>query len=128
MFLACAANQKLPNYLRAYRKRSGLSQQDLAYAVKLSGKSEWCELERFRRQPSYRTAAACAKVFGVPASELFAGIDVSTRRETSRRLRTLKRRLAARVCSSERLRRRIVRKIEWLAERLGNLVLGLSLS
>jgi transcriptional regulator with XRE-family HTH domain len=90
-------SRKLPNYLRAYRRRCGLSQSDLAYIVKLSGKSEWCELERFHREPSYRTARACAKALGVPTSQLFAGIDVSTDRETIRRMRKLRSRLAAKA-------------------------------
>jgi DNA-binding XRE family transcriptional regulator len=74
---------KLPNYLRAYRKRCGFSQEELAYAVQLSGKSEWCELERFHREPSFRTASACGYAFGVPIAKLFPGIDASTKRETA---------------------------------------------
>jgi transcriptional regulator with XRE-family HTH domain len=128
MFSAYTTNRRLPNYLRAYRKRCGLSQEDLAYAVKLSGKSEWCELERFHREPSFRTAAACAKVFGVPASELFAGIDKSTGKETTRRLRTLRNRLAAKAGSVGCLQRRIMRKLQWLGQRLGELIPNFSVS
>ena len=82
MFLAYAKNQKLPNYLRTYRKRCGFSQEELAYLVKLNDKSAWCNLESYRRQASLRTALACEEVFDVPVSELFAGTKEATARET----------------------------------------------
>jgi transcriptional regulator with XRE-family HTH domain len=83
---ACVTNHRLPNYLRAYRKKCGFSQEELAYAVKLNDKSAWCNLERFRRQPSLRTALACEEFFDVPVSRLFAGTKVSAARETRRRM------------------------------------------
>jgi DNA-binding XRE family transcriptional regulator len=116
------ASPKLPNYLRAYRKRCGLSQEDLAYAVKLSGKSEWCEIERYRRQPSFRTAVACEQVFGVPASQLFAGAAASTAMETRRRLRTLRSRLAAKARVDDCLQRHITQKLQWLSQRLAEFI------
>ena len=122
------ANAKLPNYLRAYRKRCGLSQSDLAYMVNLSGKSEWSELERFHRQPSYRTAAACAKVFGVPASQLFAGVEMSVGRETTRRMRRLKSRLAANGSAARCFHRHITQRLQWLRQRLGEIIPNLSVS
>ena len=70
-------SHQLPNYLRAYRKRSGLSQEELAFAADLSGKSELCQLERFYREPSYRTAASCARALGVSTDQLFAGTNAS---------------------------------------------------
>jgi transcriptional regulator with XRE-family HTH domain len=122
------ANQKLPNYLRAYRKRCGLSQEDLAYLVKLNDKSAWSNLERFRRQPSLRTALACEEVFGVPASQLFAGTKVSAARETTRRMRVLRNRLAADATIAGYLHRHVTQKLQWLSERVGEIIPNLSLA
>jgi len=120
-------SQQLPNYLRTYRKRSGFSQEELAYAVQLSDKSEWCKLERFRREPSYRTARACGYAFGVPAAKLFPGIDASTKRETARRMQKLRSRLAAKVDAGY-FQRRITQKLEWLGQRLKELIPSISIS
>ena len=119
--------QQLPNYLRAYRKRCGLSQQELAYLVKLSDKSAWSNLERFHRQPTLRTALACEEVFGVSASQLFAGVKTVTGRETRRRMRTLRCRLAARGSAVACLRR-FQQKIQWLGHRLGEIIPRFSVS
>lgn len=123
-----ATTEKLPNYLRVYRRRSGLSQGELAYAVNLSSKSEWCQLERFHREPSFRTARACETVFGVPTSQLFAGIDASTARETKRRMRKLNSRLSAKAAATKHFRHRILQKVQWLIHRLGGLIPNLSIS
>jgi transcriptional regulator with XRE-family HTH domain len=111
---------KLPNYLRTYRKRCGFSQEDLAYLAKVNGKASWCKLERFIREPSYRTAVACEEAFGVPACQLFAGIDASARTGTRRRMRNLRHRLVARAEGAHYLHR-VTQKIHWLGLRLGQL-------
>ncbi|MFI5093755.1 MAG: helix-turn-helix transcriptional regulator [Candidatus Acidiferrales bacterium] len=121
-------NQKLPNYLRAYRKRCGLSQEDLAYLVKLTDKSAWSNLERFRRQPSLRTALACEEVFGVPASQLFAGTKVSASRETTRRMRVLRNRFAADATIVGYLHRHVTQKLQWLSQRMGQIIPNLSIA
>ena len=118
---------KLPNYLRAYRRRCGFSQEELAYLVKLHDKSAWSNLERFRRQPTLRTALACEQVLGVPASELFAGMKVSAGRETTRRMRMLRTRLVAKASTAGCLHR-LTQKLQWLGHRLGELVPNLSVS
>jgi transcriptional regulator with XRE-family HTH domain len=127
-YLMHVASRKLPNYLRAYRKRCGLSQEELAYLVKLSDKSAWSNLERFRRQPTLRTALACEEVFGVPASQLFAGERVSAGRETTRRMRRLRSHLAADASVTGCLHRHVTQKLQWLSQRLGKLIPSLSFS
>jgi transcriptional regulator with XRE-family HTH domain len=122
--VACA---KLPNYLRAYRKRCGLSQEELAYLVKLNDKSAWCNLERFHRQPSLRTALACEEVFGVPASQLFAGTKVEAARDTRRRMHRLRHRLAGNDGTTVCLHR-LKQKLQWLGQRLGEVIPRFSLS
>jgi transcriptional regulator with XRE-family HTH domain len=121
-------SRQLPNYLRTYRKRCGLSQSDLAYVVNLSGKSEWCQLERFHREPSYRTAKACGYAFGISTSKLFPGVDASTKKETARRMRKLRSRLAAKADATECVQRRITQKLDWLGQRLRELIPNFSVS
>jgi transcriptional regulator with XRE-family HTH domain len=120
------ATQKLPNYLRAHRRRSGFSQEELAYVVQLHDKSAWCNLERFRRQPSLDTALACEEFFGVPVAQLFAGTKVSVSRETRRRMRSLHHRLTLKASASACLHH-LGHKLHWLGHRLGDLIPILSL-
>src|SRR5713226_4335293 len=75
------ATRRLLNYLRTYRKHSGLSQSDVAFLIRLKDKSELSRCERSVRQPSLRAALACQEVFGTPVSELFAGLNDSVARD-----------------------------------------------
>jgi transcriptional regulator with XRE-family HTH domain len=99
------AIHKLENYLRMYRKRSGLSQDEVAYL--LGGKSGTIasRYERFRRTPSLETALACEAIYGVPVKELFAGVSARAERLVRRRARFLKKHLDAGSCGSDRLQR-----------------------
>jgi transcriptional regulator with XRE-family HTH domain len=116
--LMCST-QLLPNYLRAYRKRSGLSQKEFAFVADVCDKSELCGLERFRRVPSYWTAACCACALGVSTDELFCGVRYSARKETIRRMRQLRRLLLREERGDGRFKQRIGHKLEWLCEHLG---------
>src|SRR5262245_59281885 len=64
----------LPNYLRTYRKRSGLSQDEVAFLLGFKGGTKVSRHERFSRQPNLETVFAYETIFGVPARELLAGI------------------------------------------------------
>ncbi len=113
------AYNRLTNYLRTYRKRTGLSQAELTFLVGLRSKSEWSHYEKYRRQPSLHTALACEEVFGVPVSELFAGLNVTARRDATRRMRTLEASLRKQH-AGQTFGWRILQKLQWLAMRLGD--------
>src|SRR3989442_14407584 len=68
------ATHKLENYLRTYRKRSGLTQREVAFLVGCRNGAQVSRYEKRRRLPPLRTALACEAAFGVPVSELFAGL------------------------------------------------------
>src|SRR5436190_20861278 len=68
------ATHKLENYLRTYRKRSGLTQREVAFLVGCRNGAQVSRYEKRRRLPPLRTALACEAVFGVSVSELFAGL------------------------------------------------------
>lgn len=89
------SHHKLHNYLRTYRKRSGLSQEEVAFLLGRSGGDKISRYERFGREPNLTTALAYEAVFGLPSRELFAGVYEKVERETKRRAEVLVRRLAS---------------------------------
>ena len=64
---------KLPNYLRAHRKRLGLSQNDIAFLLGAESGAKVCRYEKFNRLPGLETILAYSAIFKRPTSELFAG-------------------------------------------------------
>lgn len=100
-------SQPLPNYLRAHRKRLGLSQDDLAYLLGCRSGTKISRYERFRRKPNLDTVFAFEVIAGIPARKLFAGLYISAERDVVRRVEALLRQLSGRP-ESPRLRRRII--------------------
>src|ERR1700681_2107330 len=100
-------SQPLPNYLRAHRKRLGLSQDDLAYLLGCRSGTKVSRYERFRRQPNLTTVFGCEIIVGIPARKLFAGLYVTAERDVVRRAEALLRQLAGHP-DGPRLRRRVV--------------------
>ncbi len=86
---------KLPNYLRAHRKRAGLSQEQVTFLLGCRSGAKVSRYEHFARVPSLRVALAFEVIFHTPARELFAGIFQEVERATERRARLLARRIAA---------------------------------
>jgi transcriptional regulator with XRE-family HTH domain len=67
------ASRKLSNYLRVYRKRLGLSQNEVAFLLGWRNASQPSRYEHFSRIPTLRTALALAVIFQVSVSDLFSG-------------------------------------------------------
>jgi|SRR6185369_8038123 len=63
----------LSNYLRTFRLRAGLSQDEVAALLGVAGGAEVSRHETFRRMPSLATALRYEAIFGIPVRELFAG-------------------------------------------------------
>jgi DNA-binding XRE family transcriptional regulator len=76
-----------------HRKRAGLSQAEMAFILGGRRGTKVSRYERFKRLPELPTAFAYQVTFGIPASELFAGVFEQVRRVTVRRVRVLYRRL-----------------------------------
>lgn len=83
----------LPHYLRTFRRRSGLTQRELAWLLGCESRSKVSHYERFVRKPSLETILAFELVFQAPAQEIFAGIAEAVATVTRRRAKTLLRRL-----------------------------------
>ena len=87
------ATHKLENYLRTYRKRSGLTQREVAFLVGCRNGAQVSRYEKRRRLPPLRTALACEAAFGVPVSVLFAGLREVAGQAVGERLLALKSKL-----------------------------------
>ena len=88
-------SDKLPHYLRTYRKRAGLSQDELSWLLGCESGSKVSRYECFSRKPGLETILAYEIVFRVPARELFGGIFDAVEMSTHRRVEALIKRLNA---------------------------------
>jgi transcriptional regulator with XRE-family HTH domain len=84
---------KLENYLRTYRKQSGLTQHEVGFLLGRENGAQVSRYEKRRRLPPLETALACEEIFGVPVSELFAGVRQAVGRDIEKRRLELKTRL-----------------------------------
>lgn len=64
----------MPQYLRTYRKRAGLTQSDVASLLGLDTGESVSRYERLGRRPTLETALALQHIFNVPPQELFPGL------------------------------------------------------
>jgi len=64
---------KLPNYLRTYRKKAGLSQREVAILLGSSDPTRVSRYELSKREPDVGVALAFEIIFGTPSRVLFAG-------------------------------------------------------
>src|SRR5262245_19612783 len=112
-----AAVKRLNNYLRTYRKHSGLSQSEVAFLVKVNDKAAMSRYETGGRSPSLRTALAYQALYGTPVAELFAGLNDSVAKETRSRMVKLHMDLQAKV-GAERSQSRLMQKIQWVSHHL----------
>lgn len=85
----------LESYLKTYRRRSGFSQDDVAFLLGSASGAKVSRYERRARRPSLETALAYEAIFQVPVSELFAGLYRKVERETAARAQVLAQKLAA---------------------------------
>jgi transcriptional regulator with XRE-family HTH domain len=89
------ANQPLRNYLRTYRRRSGLSQDEIAQLLGTSSGTKISRYENFARLPSVGGILGCEIIFNQPASRLFAGAYEAAHKAVRARAKRLAKTLAA---------------------------------
>ena len=107
-------SHKLANYLRAYRKRSGLSQSEVAYLLGCKNAAQVSRYERRRHMPPLRTALAFQAALDTPLSELYAGTYESVAKQVTARAQTLT--VELRTKTPKRGTNLIQYKLQWLAE------------
>src|SRR5207245_9679485 len=66
--------KRLHNYLLTHRKRSSLTQREVAFLLGCRHKTKVSDYEQRTRRPVLETALAYEAVFGVPVRDLFAGM------------------------------------------------------
>jgi len=80
---------RLSNYLRANRKRLGLSQDEVAFLLGTQSGAKVCRHEKFLREPSLATALAYEAIFQRSIRELFGGIYQKVQRAVAARAKVL---------------------------------------
>jgi transcriptional regulator with XRE-family HTH domain len=83
------AYEPLPNYLRTYRKRMGLSAKDVAFLLRTKSASHISRYEHFHRTPSTRNRLHLMSIFQREMDELFPGEYAKAERRIIRRARLL---------------------------------------
>jgi transcriptional regulator with XRE-family HTH domain len=81
--------KQLTTYLRTHRRRSGLSQKEVALLIDLIAAGNVSRHETGDREPSIEQAFAYEAVFGVPASALFPGEYEKARRRVEKNAQAL---------------------------------------
>jgi transcriptional regulator with XRE-family HTH domain len=109
------ASHRLENYLRTHRKRSGLTQREVAFLLGFENGNQVSRYEKRLRLPPLETALACEAIFGVPIAELFAGIRQRVGNNIDQRRLELKARLQAKPAQDRRARV-TAHKLRWLTE------------
>src|SRR5438552_454227 len=84
---------RLPNYLRAHRKRAALSQDEMAFLLGGKNGARISRYERCRQTPHLRTLISYELLFGTPVRELYGGIAKEVEHNLKRRAKLLIRRL-----------------------------------
>ncbi len=89
--------RKLENYLRTYRRSTGLSQEEVAFLVGCESGAEVSRHERFSRRPPMEGILAYEVIFGAPARDLFAGARHKVEEATRQRAALLAAKLSAKA-------------------------------
>jgi transcriptional regulator with XRE-family HTH domain len=76
-----------------HRKRSGFSQDEIAFLLSCHSGATMSRYEHFRQTPNLEIALACEVIFQVPIHELFAGMFDDVEEKTMQRIRHLADRL-----------------------------------
>jgi len=84
--------KKRSNHLLAYRKRSGLSQDEVAFLLGSLSGTIVCRHERQNRAPDIHTALAYEVIFNCQISVLFPGLYKTIQTEIAKRAKILRHR------------------------------------
>jgi transcriptional regulator with XRE-family HTH domain len=80
------------NLLRARRKRSALSQREIAFLLGAHNGSKVSRYEQLTREPELKTALAYEVIFKCPVSELFPGLFKKVKAVVQERAKVLAKR------------------------------------
>jgi len=83
------ASQRLPNYLKSRRKKSGFTQREIAFLLGCNAPGKVTRYERFKGKPSLPTAFSFQVIFGECCSVLLAGVFDEARQKVEKRAQVL---------------------------------------
>jgi len=106
----------MASYLRTHRKRSGLSQREIAIVLGTLSRPQVGRHERSLAIPIFIAAIGYETVFRIPLEELFPGIYEMVRQSIEEQLSQLEMELQQSTVKG-RQAAAIARKLEWLCER-----------
>ena len=110
------STQTVGNYLKAHRRKRGLSQRELGLLVGYMNEAPVRRHESSKTTPPLLTALAYEFIFETPVSAIFAGFQSAVAHAVHTNVeefkRDLERRAAGRPLSAQALQ-----KLQWLTER-----------
>jgi len=106
----------LVNYLRAQRKRAGLSQKEVAFLLGYSQQDAISKHEAFESVPPLIMALGYQAIFRVPLSELFAGLREAVELSIEKQLEEYERGLLTKAQKSRHggPSQALLHKLEWV--------------
>ena len=111
-------SRRLENYLKAYRKKTGLTQREVSFLLGWKAGDQLSRFERCHHHPPLRTALALEAIFGVPVAELFAGVRQSVDQDIESRIGRLVANLQKEVGQGRQMRL-TEKKLAWLSTNHG---------
>jgi DNA-binding XRE family transcriptional regulator len=109
-------NKPLANYLRAHRRKTGLTQHDLARVLGYINGDAISRHERLESMPSLLIALSYEVLYHVPVSEIFAGLAETVECNVETQLTDFESHLGEQSVRGPRAAA-TARKLEWLIER-----------
>lgn len=106
---------RLENYLKPYRKRAGLTQQEVASLLGWKSETQVGRIEKRQRCPTLRNAVGLVAALNVPITDLFAGMYERIAKQVRKRRARLFRQLMKRTVPPKEAKLH-ARKLEWLAK------------
>ncbi len=122
--MAARSMRALRNYLRVYRRRWHLTQEELAFLFGYDAESIISRFESEERTITLAVAIACQTIFGLEPKEMFPALFVSLEQNVVQRMYELRDRLAQsdmtqRTLAKLELLQEALRKIDGASEQQG---------
>ncbi len=117
--MAARSMPALRNYLRVYRRRWHLTQEELTFLFGYDAELIISRFEREERTITLTVAAACHTIFGVEPKELFPALFDSVEQKVVLRMHELRERLVKSKPSQKTLA-----KLQLLQDALGRIAAG----
>jgi transcriptional regulator with XRE-family HTH domain len=111
------ATLKLQNYLRAHRRKSGLTQLEVGFLLGCKTGDLVSRYEKRRCLPPLETALACEEIFGIPVSQLFAGVREERGKAIRKRMLDLRSELSLKSTKGSAETVLNAHKLKWLDAR-----------